>query len=277
MKSNFLVSLITCLLLALFRVDADAIPIAVPNFSFDSPAVADGLDAFSVTSWNESGSGAFQSGVFNPQDAQFPGSSGSGDLPAPALGQQAVFLNIGGAAGVSRTTASPLTTIQANTIYTLTIAVGVRLDFPLPGVVLGETFMALRLPNDQTAGGAQLVINANNITRGTFADFSVSFTTNASSPLIGQDLRAFVGYAGDSNSGVMFDNVRLDATPVPATLLNISTRMRVLTEPNQLIGGFIITGTDPKRVVIRGIGPSLAQFNGALADPTLELDRKSVV
>ena len=44
------------------------------------------------------------------------------------------------------------------------------------------------------------------------------------------------------------------------------------TGENVLIGGFIITGTDPKKVIIRGIGPSLAQFfTGALADPTLEL------
>jgi hypothetical protein len=55
-------------------------------------------------------------------------------------------------------------------------------------------------------------------------------------------------------------------------LLNISTRLRVQTGDNALIGGFIITGTDPKKVLIRGIGPSLsAFFSGALADPTLEL------
>lgn len=54
--------------------------------------------------------------------------------------------------------------------------------------------------------------------------------------------------------------------------LNISTRMRVQTEDNVLIGGFIITGTDPKRMIIRGIGPSLSSFfGGVLADPTLEL------
>lgn len=63
----------------------------------------------------------------------------------------------------------------------------------------------------------------------------------------------------------------LGASP-PSQLLNISTRLRVQTGENVLIGGFIITGTDPKKVIIRGIGPSLAQFfNGALADPTLEL------
>ena len=39
-----------------------------------------------------------------------------------------------------------------------------------------------------------------------------------------------------------------------------------------LIGGFIITGTDPKKVIVRAIGPSLAQFfNGVLADTTLEV------
>jgi hypothetical protein len=55
-------------------------------------------------------------------------------------------------------------------------------------------------------------------------------------------------------------------------LLNISTRLRVETGDNVLIGGFIITGTDPKRVIVRGIGPSLAQFFPAfLADPTLDL------
>jgi hypothetical protein len=55
-------------------------------------------------------------------------------------------------------------------------------------------------------------------------------------------------------------------------LLNISTRLRVQTGENVLIAGFIITGTDPKKVIVRGIGPSLSGFvQGFLADPTLEL------
>ncbi len=56
-------------------------------------------------------------------------------------------------------------------------------------------------------------------------------------------------------------------------LLNISTRGRVLTGENVLIGGFIVTGTTPKRVIIRGMGPTLASFNvaGVLSDPVLEL------
>jgi len=55
-------------------------------------------------------------------------------------------------------------------------------------------------------------------------------------------------------------------------LLNISTRLRVQTGENVLIGGFIITGSDPKKVIIRGIGPSLSgTVSGFLANPTLEL------
>lgn len=58
-----------------------------------------------------------------------------------------------------------------------------------------------------------------------------------------------------------------------AALLNVSTRLRVETGENVLIGGFIITGNEPKKVVVRGLGPSLSQagVSGALADPTLEL------
>jgi hypothetical protein len=63
----------------------------------------------------------------------------------------------------------------------------------------------------------------------------------------------------------------------PAQALNISTRMRVETGNNVLIAGFIVTGTVPKNVAVRGIGPSLAQLGipDFLADPTLELHDSS--
>jgi Carboxypeptidase regulatory-like domain/Beta-propeller repeat len=68
-------------------------------------------------------------------------------------------------------------------------------------------------------------------------------------------------------------NVRLAtfvALPTPGNFGNISTRLRVETGDNVLIGGFIITGTQPKKVIVRAIGPSLP-LAGALADPVLEL------
>ncbi len=60
-------------------------------------------------------------------------------------------------------------------------------------------------------------------------------------------------------------------TPGPAQLLNISTRVNVQTGEKVGIGGFIITGNVPKKVILRGIGPSLLGLAPLLADPTLEL------
>jgi hypothetical protein len=62
----------------------------------------------------------------------------------------------------------------------------------------------------------------------------------------------------------------------PAQLQNISTRARVLANDNVLIGGFIITGTDPKKVIVRAIGPSLT-VPGKLANPVLELHAGSTI
>jgi hypothetical protein len=49
--------------------------------------------------------------------------------------------------------------------------------------------------------------------------------------------------------------------------------MRVQTGDNVGAGGFIITGSDPKHLIIRGIGLSLRRYDivDALADPVLEL------
>jgi hypothetical protein len=45
----------------------------------------------------------------------------------------------------------------------------------------------------------------------------------------------------------------------------------VLTGDNNLIGGFIITGNDPKKVLLLAKGPSIGTFPGRMSDPTLEL------
>lgn len=59
----------------------------------------------------------------------------------------------------------------------------------------------------------------------------------------------------------------------PGQLANISTRMRVGLEDDVLIGGFIISGSESKRLILRAIGPSLAAagVGGTLEDPILEL------
>ncbi|MDQ3119855.1 MAG: hypothetical protein M3Q89_09865, partial [Verrucomicrobiota bacterium] len=95
-------------------------------------------------------------------------------------------------------------------------------------------------------------------------------------------------FQGRPNASYSFFSVARDgagnyeAVPGPADattmtlsgqLRNISTRLRVQTGDNVLIGGLIISGTEPKQVIVRAIGPSLADrgLSGALQDPTLEL------
>jgi serine protease AprX len=63
----------------------------------------------------------------------------------------------------------------------------------------------------------------------------------------------------------------VNAVPPPPTVLgNVSSRLVVEAGDNALFGGFIVTGTQDKTVVVRGLGPSLNLPN-KLADPTLEL------
>jgi hypothetical protein len=77
----------------------------------------------------------------------------------------------------------------------------------------------------------------------------------------------------DGGSGVALIEA-YDLTPdTDSALANISTRGNVELGDNVMIGGFIIGAETPTNVMIRGIGPSLAQFGiaRALQDPVLEL------
>jgi len=61
---------------------------------------------------------------------------------------------------------------------------------------------------------------------------------------------------------------------VPSATVNVSTRLAVDTSDiDWLIGGFIVTGNAPKKVIVRAIGPELTSFGvpNTLANPTLEL------
>ena len=84
-------------------------------------------------------------------------------------------------------------------------------------------------------------------------------------------------YSGDANnnpadSGCTGSSEQTLAFP-PAQLINIATRLHVETRDDVLIGGFIVTGNAPKKVIIRAIGPSLTKAGlvDVLLDPILEL------
>lgn len=81
--------------------------------------------------------------------------------------------------------------------------------------------------------------------------------------------------SGSDGIKTLIERYTRDTAIAPAQLLNISTRLRVQSGDNVLIGGFIVTGNQPKKIILRAIGPSLsinsAPVSGRLKDPTLEL------
>jgi len=95
-------------------------------------------------------------------------------------------------------------------------------------------------------------------------------------PLPAQSYTALVSGANNGTGVALVEAYDADAVPGAPTnprLVNLSTRGNVGTGDNALIAGFVVTGTQPRRMLIRAIGPSLAQFGlgGLLADPQLTL------
>ncbi len=100
----------------------------------------------------------------------------------------------------------------------------------------------------------------------TDANGNASFDVSLTAPASGSDISSTAtGPQGTSEfSAALFGR-----------LLNISTRANVGIGDDVVIGGFIITGTDAKKVLLRGIGPSLSvggmPVPGRLADPVVAL------
>lgn len=110
-----------------------------------------------------------------------------------------------------------------------------------------------------------------------FGDGSADVTQ--SSPMISHTYKHGGGFFATltvkDSHGLESANVASVEIKVSAQLLNLSVRLRVQPGDNALIGGFIILGSEPKKVILRGLGPSLTSngqpFPGRLDDPTLEL------
>ena len=77
--------------------------------------------------------------------------------------------------------------------------------------------------------------------------------------------------AGDTSTRAI--SATTSIAPIASQLTNISTRAFVQTGDNVIIGGFIVQGTGPKKLIVRAIGPELIPYGvpNVLADPTLEL------
>ena len=64
-----------------------------------------------------------------------------------------------------------------------------------------------------------------------------------------------------------------DLTPTYSSVSNLSTRGDAGAGDNEMIGGFVVGGADPTRVLVRALGPSLAAYGvpAPLANPVLDL------
>ena len=97
--------------------------------------------------------------------------------------------------------------------------------------------------------------------------------------VVSDDASANVAYAATFNGEEDIYYVRIPPSAAVAqiNLGNISTRSFVQIGEHVMIGGFIVQGSGPKRVIIRAIGPELTQFGipDALANPRLELHNRT--
>ena len=112
-----------------------------------------------------------------------------------------------------------------------------------------------------SSGGYSIPVPGSGDYTVTFSGGSVPATQKAVSVINGQNVKA---------DYIVTDSAPPTPTPGPTKLANISTRAMVGTGANVLIGGFIVTGTESKPVIVRGIGPSLP-LPEKMLDPTLEL------
>lgn len=106
----------------------------------------------------------------------------------------------------------------------------------------------------------------------------------ASEPAINVPLGIPVGQTGETDNALTIDrnafevaNYRALAAPTyTGTLVNVSTRAFVGTGDQTLIAGFVVTGTAPRKMLVRAVGPGLVAqgVTGALGDPVLTLYRR---
>ena len=127
----------------------------------------------------------------------------------------------------------------------------------------------LAMDDDWRTGGQEAEIIATGIQPGNDLESAIVATL----PANGSAYTAIVRGVNDGTGIGVVEAYDLDRT-VDSKLANISTRGLVQTGDDVLIGGLIVLGQNPLRVIVRAIGPSLP-VPGVLANPTLELHNGS--
>jgi hypothetical protein len=191
-------------------------PIAITNFSFDDPDVADGsfsLGGPTLPGWTAGGIGEAPL-IHDPLNGNFANATGNlSVLPGTADGFQALVITqtrsqLIDVSGLMHQETGEI--ITANTEYLLTVAVG----NPLSGTP-GNSRIRL------TGNGFVLADSVASPPEGTFTDTTLLFRFLPGDPRIGQTLGIDLYMAAPQGTppGIgftaYFDNVRLTATAIP--------------------------------------------------------------
>lgn len=171
------------------------------------------------------------------------------------------------------------------------LGLGSHLNSPAPEFLDSEdlfTWSSLNARNTSATGerhfsidrGLHYIVTLNQDPAGDFGDWDSEPQCPQNHPLV-QNAFNCDGQSPEisatSPEGVSLDVIGYDLvsndSSTNGVLGNISTRLPVGTGNNILIAGFQITGNATKQLVIRALGPSLAQFGltNVLPDTTLEL------
>jgi hypothetical protein len=146
-----------------------------------------------------------------------------------------------------------------------------------PQLQLYNSSGALVIANNNW-GGAGDVINASNAV-GAFPLSSGSLDAVVLASLAPGAYTAQVSGVGGGTGVALVELYDVDSLQPFSTqkVMNVATRGVVGTGQGQLIAGFVVSGNTAKKVLIRGVGPTLAAapFNvgGVLTDPVLRLVR----
>ena len=154
-------------------------------------------------------------------------------------------------------------------------------QFGVPGFVADPQLKlfrggALINQNDDWGGGAALSTAYASV--GAFPLPAGSKDAALFMPLSAGSYSAQVGAV--TGAGVtLIEGYDADGTAATARLVNFSVRNQTGTGGDILIVGLTILGESPRKLLIRGVGPALAQFGvgGALVNPKLQLYRDAAL
>lgn len=209
------------LMFAAAGISVQAASVAIVNNSFETPTVATdgtfvtapGASGTSFNGWGwvkTTGSGFQDFGIENQGSGAYTSATGSG-TPLGADGINNCFLNQsinGGVVNIFQ----DIGILLPDTTYTLTVAIGQRLDRVNGSATIGLINAASGNANPWGTGTLLGSTTGVSSVAGSFQDFVATFTTGSS---VTGDLYIGAQYLGNGTIQASVDNFRLDATPVP--------------------------------------------------------------